>query len=278
MRRSLGLILSVSLVFVLVEAAGVLAQSSAQSSNGAPTVATPQKERPVTPNTYGTVTTSYTQVSQAAFLPFDSGRAWTTTNFGVNPGGATRYGTTLTTDFNAPVSIPAGAQITYLELDYCDTNAGANYVLGTFVACNFLGNNCVKYPTSGTSSAGYLTSQDGVRGGCSQVNIDMTPFNINVDNFLNHYLLDTITTATDGTNSFAGMIVGYKLQVSPAPGTATFTDVPLSDFAFQFVEAFNKAGITVGCNASPPMFCPDRNVTRREMAVFFAKALGLQSP
>jgi hypothetical protein len=83
-------------------------------------------------------------------------------------------------------------------------------------------------------------------------------------------------TANDGTTSFAGAIIGYVLQVSPAPGTATFTDVPTSDFAFQFVEAFNAAGITVGCQVSPPLFCPDRNVTRREMAVFFAKALGLQ--
>ena len=28
-------------------------------------------------------------------------------------------------------------------------------------------------------------------------------------------------------------------------------------------------------SAVPPVYCPDRNVTRREMAIFFAKALGL---
>jgi hypothetical protein len=49
--------------------------------------------------------------------------------------------------------------------------------------------------------------------------------------------------------------------------------VPTSDFGFQFVEAFVAAGVTVGCN--PGLYCPDRNVTRREMAIFFAKALGL---
>jgi hypothetical protein len=58
--------------------------------------------------------------------------------------------------------------------------------------------------------------------------------------------------------------------------------VPTSDFAFQFVEAFAAAGITVGCTSNPPfpppVYCPDRNVTRREMAIFFAKALGLQWP
>jgi hypothetical protein len=96
--------------------------------------------------------------------------------------------------------------------------------------------------------------------------------------FSNSYRLYAATFADDGSLKIGGMIVGYILQVSPAPLTATFNDVPTSDFAFQFVEAFNAAGITVGCNASPPQFCPDRNVTLREMAVFFAKALGLQLP
>ena len=47
-------------------------------------------------------------------------------------------------------------------------------------------------------------------------------------------------------------------------------------------EAFAAAGITVGCTSNPPfpppVYCPDRNVTRREMAIFFAKALGLHFP
>ena len=60
-----------------------------------------------------------------------------------------------------------------------------------------------------------------------------------------------------------------------ADGRYGFNDVPISDGAFQFIEAFNAAQITVGCNISPPKFCPDDNVTRRQMAVFFAKALGL---
>jgi hypothetical protein len=45
---------------------------------------------------------------------------------------------------------------------------------------------------------------------------------------------------------------------------------------FRFIEALAAAGITSGCGAGN--YCPDRNVTRGEMAVFLAKALGLHFP
>ena len=72
------------------------------------------------------------------------------------------------------------------------------------------------------------------------------------------------------------MIVGYVLQVSPAPGTASFNDVPTSHPFFQFIEALSQAGVTGGCQANPPLYCPDAPLTRGQMAVFLAKALGLQ--
>jgi hypothetical protein len=65
------------------------------------------------------------------------------------------------------------------------------------------------------------------------------------------------------------------LQVSPAPAHATFNDVPTTDPAFKFIEALAKSGITSGCQVSPPLYCPDNQITRREMAVFLAVALGL---
>jgi hypothetical protein len=65
------------------------------------------------------------------------------------------------------------------------------------------------------------------------------------------------------------------LPVSPPPGTATFNDVPTTDPAFKFIEALYNSGITSGCQTSPPLYCPDNTITRREMAVFLAVALGL---
>jgi len=72
--------------------------------------------------------------------------------------------------------------------------------------------------------------------------------------------------------------VQYKLQVSAAPGTATFSDVPMSHPFFQFIEALAASGITAGCNLAPPQFCPDAPVTRGQMAVFLSRALGLHWP
>jgi hypothetical protein len=65
------------------------------------------------------------------------------------------------------------------------------------------------------------------------------------------------------------------LPVSPAPASATFNDVPTNHPFFQFVEALSASGITAGCQAAPPLYCPDSPVTRGQMAVFLAKALGL---
>ncbi len=80
------------------------------------------------------------------------------------------------------------------------------------------------------------------------------------------------------TNAFGGVRVFWRLQVSPAPATATFNDVPTSHPFFQFIEALSKSGITAGCNAAPPLYCPDGPLTRGQMAVFLAKALGLHWP
>ena len=68
----------------------------------------------------------------------------------------------------------------------------------------------------------------------------------------------------------------WRRQVSPAPETATFADVPIDHQFFQYVEALAKSGITGGCG--PGIYCPDAPLTRGQMAVFLAKALGLQWP
>jgi hypothetical protein len=68
----------------------------------------------------------------------------------------------------------------------------------------------------------------------------------------------------------------WTRQVSPAPPFATFGDVPTSHPFHQFVEALVRSGITAGCGDDN--YCPDAPLTRGQMAVFLAKALGLQWP
>jgi hypothetical protein len=52
--------------------------------------------------------------------------------------------------------------------------------------------------------------------------------------------------------------------------------VPTGHNFFQFIEALAASGITGGCGNGN--YCPDNAVTRGQMAVFLAKALGLQFP
>jgi len=76
-------------------------------------------------------------------------------------------------------------------------------------------------------------------------------------------------------NLLPPFLVVDAFPVSPAPGSATFNDVPTNHAFFQFIEALSASGITGGCQAAPPLYCPDTPVTRGQMAVFLAKALGL---
>jgi S-layer homology domain len=64
--------------------------------------------------------------------------------------------------------------------------------------------------------------------------------------------------------------------VKPPPQEPTFGDVPASDPAFQHIEALVASGITAGCGGGN--YCPNANLTRRQMAVFLSKALGLHWP
>ena len=89
------------------------------------------------------------------------------------------------------------------------------------------------------------------------------------------YSLRVVIAPAGGIN-FLMARVRWKRQVSPAPQAATFNDVPVNDSAFQFVEALVASGITVGCGGGN--YCPDAPLTRRQMAVFLAKALGLHWP
>jgi hypothetical protein len=57
-----------------------------------------------------------------------------------------------------------------------------------------------------------------------------------------------------------------------------FDDVPASHPFFNEIWTLYHAGITVGCNQSPLLFCPDRPTTRVEAAVFLERAAGIFNP
>ncbi len=64
------------------------------------------------------------------------------------------------------------------------------------------------------------------------------------------------------------------LGVTPCPSGCPqdFSDVPPSYWAFNWIEEIYRRGITAGCAVSPLRYCPDNNITRREMSVFLIRA------
>ena len=50
----------------------------------------------------------------------------------------------------------------------------------------------------------------------------------------------------------------------------TFLDVPISNFAYPYIQAVFDAGVTAGCG--PRIYCPGASTTRAQMAVFLLKA------
>ncbi len=63
------------------------------------------------------------------------------------------------------------------------------------------------------------------------------------------------------------------LHTSPPPATGTlFNDVPLGYWAGPWIEELAREGVVSGCSASPPLYCPESNLTRAEMAVLLTLA------
>ena len=175
-----------------------------------------------------------------------------------------RYATAGPVDsrsFDASLELPEGAKVTGLELD----------------GCNMADDTLVAYLVQ-ADSTGAFTPYPDINGvviapgaGCMR---NSTAFaGPTYDPITYSYFLRVYTPHGDATQGFRAVRVFYQLQVGPAPAVATFNDVPTSDPAFQFIEALVAAGITAGCGNSN--YCPDNFVTRRQMAVFISKGLGL---
>jgi hypothetical protein len=67
----------------------------------------------------------------------------------------------------------------------------------------------------------------------------------------------------------------YGSAYVPPPASGVFGDVPASDGFAPWIEELYAEGVTGGCQAAPPLFCPFGPNTRGQMAVFLVKAFGL---
>ena len=164
--------------------------------------------------------------------------------------------------------LPAGALLVGLELEACDTSATQRVTATLFRHGS---------PNGANFSLANISTGDVATPGCAffggMTNVLGTQV---VDNRNNSYFVRAEISGTDSTTSLGAVRVYYRLQVSPAPAVASFTDVPTSSPQFRFVEALVAAGITGGCGGGN--FCPNDAVTRGQMAVFLSVALGLHFP
>jgi hypothetical protein len=255
MRRIPSLILG--LVFLIGAAA-----SNAQPASPAE----PLQQHPVRagglPDVYGTQDIAYVTIPQWEFHPWHPDMDWGDTG-GLQP---MKYGKTFGAVFLAPVHLPSGAKLASVEYDYCDDSALPESTTLTLISMDYLNN---------TETLPLATIQSVPNSGCGSASVDLRPLDYTVINYDKRLALQVeFAFTTTSVERFAGAILGYQLQVSaPGSGAPHFADVPPGDSAYQFIEALYASGVSVGCGGGN--YCPDAPLTRRQMAVFLAKALGL---
>ena len=208
-----------------------------------------------------------TMIPAAAFRPASSTDLSSWTNGTITPTSNTE------TVFIAPLDLPNGALLYSVTLLIVDTDPasdikGSVFRFGQAVSGT---QTCTQFYWVRTSTGILgrdvlvladqpLTIQS--RGECNSIDSE-TQFFVRVNlNSTNH--------------SLSGAVLLWRRQVSPAPASATFDDVPTSDPFFQAIEALAASGITSGCGGGN--FCPNEVVTRNQMAKFLANALGLHFP
>ncbi|MEX0878886.1 MAG: S-layer homology domain-containing protein [Thermoanaerobaculia bacterium] len=236
----------------------------------------PDANLPSVPSVFGTSGIDIYTVGWADLLPASSAVGYASNE------GAVSGGYRWTTSNSAFLStglegIPNGAIITQIVWYVNDANAASDftgYLVRYWRESNFGGSpgGDILSTLSTTGTPGDTITFEGLSHTVlrrADVTGDTLPDVIN-------YVLFAETPPFDGTVAFGETRILWQRQVSPAPAVATFPDVPTSDGAFQFVEALVASGITAGCGGGN--YCPDAPLTRRQMAVFLAKALGLHWP
>jgi len=218
---------------------------------------------------WGTLMTSEMALSSFAFEPYD--QPANTSYNSIPPTGVWRhclgnFPPAQPCVFVASVQLPTGALVYGIELDALDADPAAD-VQADLAFCPKLAPVCtpVVAVTTGIPFAAGPVLVPAVLG---------APFA--VDNMNTTLVVEARISGGTPNTQLSSFRITYGLQVSPAPAAATFPDVPASHWAFQHVEALAASGITVGCGGGN--FCPDNAVTRAQMAVFLAKALGLHWP
>ena len=215
---------------------------------------------------FGTQDFTYTVIQAADFRPLDSATGYIT-NIGDGRLSRTSGGGPF---FYHAIDIPHGAMLADVTVYVTDNDATYNVVSWLYDGsrASGIGTGVAFQPATNSATSG-------VPGDTTIVLTWNAPLPAFSDpNDVSWGVLVSLPT-TGTTVSFNGVRLKWKRQVSAAPVTARFNDVPTSHPFFRYVEALAAAGVTGGCSTNPPNYCPDAPVTRGQMAVFLATALGL---
>jgi len=168
----------------------------------------------------------------------------------------------------AGLGIPSGSTVTRLEIEGCLPTPPTPSFAAQIHSCPANSQTCTEKAS--------VTANGGLDA-CLTAIQTLTPGSLVIDNLQASYFVTvTLENLSDpgGGPGFRAVRIFYRRQVSPDPVLLqTFADVPASSDQHRYIEALAAAGITLGCGAGN--FCPDNPVTRGQLAVLLARALGL---
>jgi hypothetical protein len=184
------------------------------------------------------------------------------------------YNTNSAENFaDAELAIPSGAELQFARVWFSDTNAAQNITFFLIEVCQpifgpggYTLTTLGSVTSSGSGGDGSFTTSIPA-GTLADSNACIYKVRVRFGN-----------GAAIGPGDSSLVVQKARVQwartVSAAPAVATFpVDVPTNHPYFRFVEALVTTGITAG--TGPGTYSPDAPVTRGEMAVFLAAALGL---
>ena len=218
--------------------------------------------RTARPEAYGTAALSMFQIAASRCTPIAGTTANTAPEGYVHTASGIGY-------FDCPLNLPAGSKLVRIEVlthDASDTGS-MSVVLGV----------CPIQAPGGLCNGVAVTSSTGTAAAPFDGKVTLNVSGVVIDKTANLYIPRVGINSTSGDVKFRQVDVYYQLQIStPALGTQTFGDVPPSYTYYKAIEALAASGITGGCGGGN--YCPANNVTRGEIAVMFARALGLHFP
>jgi hypothetical protein len=263
---SIFIITAVLVSFVFIGSPVFADSSAGPGSTSRQTIVRPQLADPADSgqDTYG-LTPSFTTfyLPAAAFTPRKS---TTTYDCDASTGYINRTAGTDNMVW-APLLLPPGALLHGIRAFYYDNSAQAIDVYVT----KYLGESAatIDFEDIGsfhsTGTPGYTSNY---------ISVGETIRYLDPTTGEQGYVVNVRLNDASANMRFRGVRVLYYLQLSPAPATASFSDVPTTHPFFQYIEALYSSRITTGY-AGTTNFGPDDYVTRGQMAAFLGRALGL---